>query len=62
MYKHDPSISIKIGHGDSSWNVSQLLRAEKNAAFLPGSRDLNRTGKWLTSTRVRVKVKVKFTL
>jgi hypothetical protein len=30
-----PSISIEIGHGDSSWNVSLLLRAEKNAAFMP---------------------------
>jgi hypothetical protein len=28
------SISIEIGHGGSSWNVSLLLRAEKNAAFL----------------------------
>jgi hypothetical protein len=35
MYKHDPSINIEIGHGDSSWNVSLLPRAEKNAAFLP---------------------------
>jgi hypothetical protein len=35
MYKYDPSISIEIGHGDSSWNVSLLLRAEKNTAFLP---------------------------
>jgi hypothetical protein len=35
VYKHDPSISIEIGHGDSNWNVSLLLRAEKNAAFLP---------------------------
>jgi hypothetical protein len=35
MYKHDPSISIKIGHGYSSWNVSLLLKAEKNIAFLP---------------------------
>jgi hypothetical protein len=33
--KHDPSIIIEIGHGDSSWNVSLLLRAEKNAAFQP---------------------------
>jgi hypothetical protein len=35
VYKHDPSISVEIGHGDSSWNVSLLLRAKKNAAFLP---------------------------
>jgi hypothetical protein len=36
VYKHDPSLSIEIGYGDSSWNVSLMLRAEKNAAFLPG--------------------------
>jgi hypothetical protein len=34
VYEHDPSISIEIGRGDSSWNVSLLLRAEKKAAFL----------------------------
>jgi hypothetical protein len=26
MYKHDPSINIEIGHGDSSLNVSLFLR------------------------------------
>jgi hypothetical protein len=27
VYKYDPSISIEIGLGDSSWKVSLLLRA-----------------------------------
>jgi hypothetical protein len=48
VYKHDPSISIEIGHGDSSWNVSLLLRAEKTQLFCPGSRDLNWTSKGLS--------------
>jgi hypothetical protein len=47
VYKHDPSINIEIGHGESSWNVSLLLRAEKTQPSCPGSRDLNWTGKGL---------------
>jgi hypothetical protein len=48
VYKHDPSISLEIGHGDSSWNVSLMLRAKKMQPSCPGSRDLNWTGKGLS--------------
>jgi hypothetical protein len=48
VFKHNPNISIEIGHGDSSWNVSLLLRAEKTQLSCPGSRDLNWTGKGLS--------------
>jgi hypothetical protein len=43
-------MSIEIGRGDSSWNVSLLLRAEKTQPSCPGSRDLNWTGKGLNKT------------
>ena len=27
VYKHDPSINIDVGHGDSSWNAGLVLWA-----------------------------------